>query len=144
MKLDELRTMVKKDLTIDPTELDSASLLVPQLHSKYLYFLMDEKMVLRKLKIDLSALRRDKWEYYSGKMSEDRLTELGWEQFHLKILRQDLDKYLESDEQLNTILAKIGFLEEKVDFLVGVIKAVSNLQWNIRSAIEWKKFTQGA
>ena len=144
MKLDELRTMVKKDLTIDPTELDIASLLVPQLHSKYLNFLMDEKMVLRKLKIDLSALRRDTWEYYSGKMSEDRLTELGWEQFHLKILRQDLDKYLESDEQLNTILAKIGFLEEKVDFLVGVIKAVSNLQWNIRSAIEWKKFTQGA
>lgn len=144
MKLDELRAMVKKDLTVDPTELDIASLLVPQLHSKYLNLLMDEKLVLRKLKLDLSALKRDKWEYYSGRMSEERLAELGWEPFHLKILRQDLDKYLESDTDLATILTKLAFCEEKVEFLTGVIKAVGNLHWNIRSAIEWKKFTHGA
>lgn len=144
MKLTELRAMVQKDLTVDSTELDVASLLVPQLHSKYLNLLMDEKLVLKKLKIEFATLKRDKWEYYSGKMSEERLAELGWEQFHLKILRQDLDKYLESDAALTDILAKIAFSEEKVEYLTGVIKAVSNLHWNIRSAIDWKKFTHGA
>lgn len=144
MKLNDLRAMVQKDLTVDQTELDVASLLVPQLHSKYLNLLMDEKLVLRKLKLDMSALKRDKWEFYSGKMSEERLSALGWEPFHLKILRQDLDKYLESDTDLAAMLTKIAFSEEKVEYLTGVIRAVNNLHWNIRSAIDWKKFTQGA
>jgi hypothetical protein len=144
MKLDELRAMVKKDLTVDPTELDIASLLVPQLHSKYLNLLMDEKLILRKLKLELSALKRVKWEYYSGRMSEEALAEHGWEPFHLKILRQDLDKYLESDADLGAIHTKLAFCEEKVEYLTGVLKAVANLHWNIRSAIDWKKFTHGA
>lgn len=136
--------MVTKDLRVDPTELDVASLLVPQLHAKYLNLLMDEKLALKKLKLDLAALKRDKWEYYSGKMSEERLAQLGWEQFHLKILRQDLDKYMDSDAETIAHITKIAFSEEKVEYLTGVIKAVSNLHWNIRSAIDWKKFTHGA
>jgi hypothetical protein len=144
MKMNELREMVAKDLRVDPTELDVASLLVPQLHAKYLNLLMDEKLALKKLKLDLAALKRDKWEYYSGKMSEERLAQLGWEQFHLKILRQDLDKYMDSDAETIAHITKIAFSEEKVEYLTGVIKAVSNLHWNIRSAIDWKKFTHGA
>lgn len=144
MKMNELREMVSKDLRVDPTELDVASLLVPQLHAKYLNLLMDEKLALKKLKLDLAALKRDKWEYYSGKMSEERLAQLGWEQFHLKILRQDLDKYMDSDAEIIAHVTKIAFSEEKVEYLTGVIKAVSNLHWNIRSAIDWKKFTHGA
>lgn len=144
MKINELREMVTKDLRVDPTELDVASLLVPQLHAKYLNLLMDEKLALKKLKLDLAALKRDKWEYYSGKMSEERLAQLGWEQFHLKILRQDLDKYMDSDAETIAHITKIAFSEEKVEYLTGVIKAVSNLHWNIRSAIDWKKFTHGA
>lgn len=144
MKMNELREMVAKDLRVDPTELDVASLLVPQLHAKYLNLLMDEKLALKKLKLDLAALKRDKWEYYSGKMSEERLAQLGWEQFHLKILRQDLDKYMDSDAETIAHVTKIAFSEEKVEYLTGVIKAVSNLHWNIRSAIDWKKFTHGA
>jgi len=144
MKLDELRAMVKKDLSVDPTELDIASLLVPQIHSKYLNILMDEKLVLKKLKLELSVMRKDKWEFYSGKMSEERLKELNIEPFGLKILRQDLDKYLDADQDLISIHTKIAFSEEKVEYLIGVVKAVSNLHWSIRSAIDWKKFTHGA
>jgi hypothetical protein len=144
MKLEELRAMVKKDLTVDPTELDIASLLVPQLHSKYLNLLMDEKLILRKLKLELSALKRDKWEYYSGRMSEERLAELGWEPFDLKILRQDVDIYLDADKDLIELKNKMSIQEEKVDYLNSVIKGITNRQFHIRDAITWRKFLNGS
>ena len=97
MKIDQIREQVRKDFELDETELDRESMRVPQLHNKYLNMLFDEKLLLKQQKAEHAKLRRLKWEYYSGKLDEDQLDELGWEQFDLKILRNDLDKYLESD-----------------------------------------------
>ena len=44
MKIDELREHAARDMTFDGTELDRESLRVPQLHNKYLNFLMDERL----------------------------------------------------------------------------------------------------
>ncbi len=69
---------------------------------------------------------------------------MGWPQFDYKILRADLDKYLESDTDLIDLSLKVTYQKEKVSYLENVIKAINSLQWNIRNAIEWKKFTHGA
>ncbi len=143
MKIDQIREQVRSDFELDETELDRESMRVPQLHNKYLNMLFDEKLLLKQQKAEHAKLRRLKWEYYSGKLNEDQLDELGWEQFDLKILRNDLDKYLESDEELVNLELKTSFQKEKVDYLESVIKNIANLQWNIRNAIEWKKFTHG-
>ena len=143
MKIDQIREQVRKDFELDETELDRESMRVPQLHNKYLNMLFDEKLLLKQQKAEHAKLRRLKWEYYSGKLDEDQLDELGWEQFDLKILRNDLDKYLESDEELVNQELKTSFQKEKVHYLESVIKNIANLQWNIRNAIEWHKFKGG-
>ena len=38
---------------------------------------------------------------------------------------------------------KIGYLETVVDYIKGVIKSVDNRGWDIKNAIEWKKFEAG-
>jgi hypothetical protein len=85
-----------------------------------------------------------KWEYYCGKLSEDQLKELGWEPFDLKILRQDVDIYLDADKDLIELKNKMSIQEEKVDYLSSILKGITNRQFHIRDAISWRKFLNGS
>jgi len=143
MNLSDYRNHAEKDLIIDETQLDTESLRTPQIHSKYLNFLMDEKLHLAKLQYEYKVLRRKKWLYYTGKISQEELEEEGWEPFQLNVLKTDIDKFMESDEDLQNIDIKIKYKETVVDYLQDVIKIINNRQWNIRSAIDWLKFTNG-
>ena len=144
MTLDEIRKSVNNDLPMDKTELDAESMKTPQLHNKYLIFHSDEKLILGKMQSDLSVLKRDKWLYYTGKMSQEQLEERNWEPFDLTILKTDIDKFLDSDEDIIRLSNKILLQKEKVNYLENVIKIINNRQWSIRSTIDWLKFTNGA
>jgi hypothetical protein len=144
MNMEELRLMVKDDLVMDKTELDIESMKTPQIHNKYLVMYSDEKLILGKLESDLNILKRDKWLYYTGKMSPEQLEDRGWDTFDLNILKTDIDKFLGGDEDLIKLANRILFQKEKVNYLENVIKIINNRQWNIRAAIDWLKFTNGA
>ena len=143
MNLDELKVMIKKDLDIDQTALDAESSRTPQLHNKYLVMFMDEKLKLKRMNNELSVLRRNKWLYYTGRMSQEELTQFGWEPFELNILKTEADDMIESDADYIKASEKVNFQEEKVNYLESVIKIVQNRQWQIRAMIDWLKFTQG-
>lgn len=143
MNLTELRAMVSQDMVMDDTELDIESLRTPQLHNKYLNMYHDERLLLTKKEEELKSLLRKKWEYYTGKMDSETLESLGWEPFQLNILKADIDKYLDSDKELSVLRMQISFIKEKVSYLESVVKIMNNRQWNIRSAIEWRKFING-
>ena len=142
--MEELRLMVKGDLVMDKTELDIESMKTPQIHNKYLVLYSDEKLILGKLESDLNILKRDKWLYYTGKMSPEQLEDRGWDTFDLNILKTDIDKFLSADEDLIRLANRILFQKEKVNYLENVIKIINNRQWNIRAAIDWLKFTNGS
>ena len=143
MNLDELKSMIKKDLEIDQTALDAESSRTPQVHNKYLVMFMDEKLKLKRMENELSVLRRNKWLYYTGRMSKEELDQHGWEPFELNILKNEADQMIESDTDYIKASEKVNFQQEKVSYLEDVIKIVNNRQWQIRSIIDWLKFTQG-
>ena len=143
MNLNEIKEMIQHDLTMDKTELDLESLKTPQLHSKYLNFLMDEKLVLAKKESDLKRLVKIKWLYYTGKMSQEELDFYGYEPFQLTVLKQDIDKFMQSDDELIDLNNKVKYQSEKVHFLEETLKMITNRQWLIRSAIDWIKFSHG-
>jgi len=143
MRFDDIRKMVAKDSVIDDSMLDIESLKIPQLHNKYLNLFHDERLFLRKLESEKRELLRDKWEYYSGKMSEEELERRGWEAFQLKVLKQDLDRYIYADKEVSLMTDKIVLQQEKVDYLASIIKSINGRGWEIKNAIEWRKFTNG-
>lgn len=143
MNIEQIKQLVEQELGIDPTELGDESLRVPKLHSKFMNIFHDESLLLRKYESEWRTLRKQKWEYYSGKMSQEDLKELGWEPFGHRILRQDIDIYLDSDPDMSKLNAKIELQKAKVDYLDATIKSINNRQWMIRNAIEWKKFMSG-
>ena len=76
-------------------------------------------------------------------MSEEELKQKGWEPFELNILKNDLDRFIDSDFDIINLGNKIFIQREKVNYIESVAKIISNKIWNIRSTIEWIKFTQG-
>jgi len=144
MNLDEIRRKVSDDIKMDKTELDIESMKTPQLHNKYLIIYTDEKLILGKLESDYKKLRKYKWLYYTGKMSQEQLDDMGWEPFALSLLKTDLDKFIDADDDIITLENKILLQKEKVEYLKSVVGIVTNRQWLIRSTIDWIKFTQGS
>jgi len=141
MDIEKLQEEADKDLKINDTELDIESLKTPQLHNKYLKHFNKFKLMLTKAETDLSVLKRDKWEYYTGKSSPEVYKE---KPFDLKIMRTDLDKYLDSDEELQKAIQKVKYLETVIDFLERTLRQISNRTFTIKNAIDWRKFTSGA
>lgn len=143
MNLSEYRQMVDVDLNINQTDLDTESLRTPQLHSKYLNFLSDEKLILSKLDGEYRVIKKYKWLYYTGKLSQEELEQFKWQPFQLSILKTDIDKFMDADEDIQKIYSRMQYRKTVVDYLDSIIKIISNRQWNIRAAIDWLKFTNG-
>ena len=143
MNIDQIKAQADIDTINNPSNLDEESIKIPQVHNKYLCILMDEKIVLEALESKLKLLRRDKWLYYSGKMSEEELKQKGWKPFDLNILKQEVDRFIDSDIDVINLSNKVFVQKEKVNYIESVIKIISNKIWNIRANIDWIKFTQG-
>jgi len=143
MNIEQIKAQAEIDTVIDTNHLDDEASRIPQIHNKYLCILMDEKLVLESFDSKLKILRRDKWLYYSGKLSQEELKQKGWEPFDLNILKQDIDRFIDSDIDIINLGNKVFLQKEKVNYIESVIKIISNKIWNIRSSIEWIKFSQG-
>ena len=134
---------IEADLRIDESDLASESLRTPQLHNKYLMLLMRLKNKKDKVENEYKILEKNKWLYYTGKMSEEQQKELGWEPFDLNILRTDVDRILYADIELIELQNKLNEITRIINYVEDIVKIISNRQWSIRSAIDWMKFTNG-
>ena len=141
MTLEELQIQADKDLKINDTELDLESLKTPQLHNQYLKHLTKYKLMLSRSETEYNILKREKWEYYTGKAPAEVYA---LKPFDLKILKTDIDKYLDSDVELQRQKQKVDYLQTTVDFLDRTIRQISNRGFLIKDAIDWRKFTSGA
>ena len=140
MTLDELKLQVSQDLKVDDEHLDTESLKNQEIKAKYLEHKSKFELLLFKAKGDYKRLYREKWEYYGGKADAKVYAT---KPFDFKVLKTDLGVYISADEEIIDAENKIGYLETVVDYIKGVIKSVDNRGWDIKNAIEWKKFEAG-
>ena len=141
MTLDEIQAQADKDLVIDDTELDTESLKTPILHNKYLQLFNKFNLLLKKSQWEERTLQRDKWEYYTGKSSPEVYKE---KPFDLKVLKNDVHIYINADEDIQKIQAKVVYQEAIVNYLEQILRMINNRSFTIKNAIEWRRFTSGA
>lgn len=144
MKLEDIINSWKQDSVVDSTELGRESLRIPELHHKYYKMLVSERLTLRSYEQSYKEMYKVKYEYYMGLLDEDQLKERGWEPQPLKILKQDLSIYIDSDADLGVIKQKIAVQQEKLELLESVIKIIINRGFQIKNAIDWERFKVGA
>jgi|TARA_R100000030_G_scaffold97056_1_gene85723 hypothetical protein len=140
MNLELIENLWDEDSKIDNDELHTESTKVPSLHSKY-YKIYNNILVLKKGQENkYKVLRRDKWEYYSGKASPEVYVE---KPFDFKVLKADLDKYLDADDELIKCISKIDYYDIMLSYLESILKVIQNRTYQIKNAIEWQRFIRG-
>ena len=144
MKLTEIQEQWQEDARIDQTNLGNESVRVPLLHAKYITVLSTIKLQLRKAESSYYNMRRLKYRYYRGEMSRDELEQEGWSQFQgNKPLKNEMDELLQCDADLLSQQDKIEYFKTAVYTLEQIIRSINSRTWDIKSAIEWTKFTNG-
>ena len=140
MNLDELKLQVSQDLRVDDEHLDTESLKNQEIKATYLDHKSKFELLLFKAKGDYKRLYREKWEYYGGKAdAKVYITK----PFDLKVLKSDLSVYIESDDEIIQCEHKVAYLETVVKYIDGVLKSINSRGWDIKNAIDWKKFEAG-
>lgn len=142
MKIDEIINLWQQDARIDDIELDRESLNVPVLHGKYLKIYYQEKLKLRKLKIEYKTLTKVLSEYYRGELNNpEDLEDIGREPWPKTVLKQDIPSFIEGDQQMIDHVTRMVYQEEVVSLLEDILKAINNRGYQIKNAIDWRKLT---
>ena len=141
MTLEELKQESYKDLPVKNVEnIDQESFYNQEIKAKWLDYKSRFELLLARNKGDYQVLYREKWEYYGGK-SDAKV--YAAKPFDLKVLKTDLQMYINSDEEILAVQGKIAYYESIIKYIDGVIKSIDNRGWDIRNATEWKKFEAG-
>ena len=122
-------------------DLAQLALDIPYQHNKYLNHYTDISQIKTSLEFEIRKLIREKREYYGGEADAKVYAE---KPFGSRISTQDKMKvYVESDDEVINLEAKIKFLDQMLYWLDQVMKQISNRGFQIKSAIEWEKFING-
>jgi hypothetical protein len=144
MKLTEIQEMWAKDCKIDQMNLGPESTKTPELHAKYLNLLSNSKLQLRKYESEYYRLRGRKMKWYRGELSRQDLEELGWEQWlGNKPLKNELDDFIQCDEDIIKAVDRVDYIKAVLYQLEQILRSLNGRTWDIKSAIEWTKFTNG-
>ena len=140
--LEQILSMWSNDSDMDQTEPGKELLKIPKHHNKYLSILTKHKIASKKAHFDYLRMRKIKWEYYTGKMSQEELSEYGWEPFQFT-LKSDVTTYLEADGDLIKLLEKKVYHEEAISVIESIMNELKQRTWQLRDYISWEKFIGG-
>jgi hypothetical protein len=144
MNIEDIQTMWEQDSFIDNNHLGEASTETAKVHSKYIKLMIGVKLKLTKARADYNLLRKNKFRYYRGELSREDLQHLGWEPYQLiKPLKNEMDEFLQGDQDLITLNTKIEYLETMGYLLEGILGQIKARDWQLKNGIEWKKFLAG-
>tara|TARA_Y100000004_G_scaffold188283_1_gene242198 strand:- start:808 stop:1245 length:438 start_codon:yes stop_codon:yes gene_type:complete len=140
MKIEDIEGLWDNDSKIDPYDLDSESLKIPELHNKYWKLLNVEILSLKYLESQVTIQRKKLWAYYNGISIDENSNEV----FNAKLKhKDDINAFIDGDEKYQEVKSKVLLQEQKVKYIEAIIKELSQRTWNIRNAIEWHKFKGG-
>jgi len=144
VSLEDLMSIWAEDSVIDETEPGRAMAKIPILHAKYLRILSYHNLMVKKLHNDYQRTKLLKWEYYKGNLNNpEDLKEHNLEPMVKNIIRQDIPMYLDGDNDLNKILLKKVMNQEIADAATSILKELHSRTFQIKSIIEWERFTGG-
>ena len=140
MNLDEIQSLWSEDSKLDPDNLHTESTNIPTLHAKY-YRILNRILLLKKSEENkFKVLKKEKWQYYTGKADPQVYID---KPFDHKVLRADVDKYMDADEDLIKQLSKIDYYQVMITYLDSILKNINNRTYQIKNAIEWQQFIRG-
>ena len=140
---DDIADEWAKDCKIDETQLARESKRIPELHNKYYTLYYKEVLKVKKLKADYKTLEFDKREYYDGSMAEEDLRDRGWKPYQKKVLRNEVDKYIQADKDIIKLSLTIDYHSANANFLEDIVRTIHSRNFIIKNMIDMLKFQAG-
>lgn len=144
MTLENLHKEWATDQHVDFSQPDKVLREIPLLHSKWWQVYTTERQRYLVIKNEYDDLRRAKFEWYLGRMDDEERIRRGWQPQQLRIVRQEVDTYLNSDIDLIPYAGKLEHQELKLKFIEDIIKHINNRGYLVKTYIDYLRFSQGA
>jgi hypothetical protein len=144
MTLNEIMDQWEKNSVINKAHLADEALMGGKLHSKYMNMLVRENMQLAKTKTEYNTKLMDKYLLYT-----EGAHDLATQKAHPylpksgKVLKSEVEKYLNADADMIQETLKLANQQEKVDLLRSILKSVEKRSYDINNAIDHQKFMAG-
>ena len=143
MSTDDISEIWAADSKIDETQLAQEAKKIPQLHSKYYNMYYKEALKVKKLPYDYKTLELNKREWIDGSMAEEDLREFGWKPYQKKVIRQDINQYIQADPDIIKLSLKIDYHSCRANYLEDIVKTIHSRNFIINNIIAVMKFQAG-
>lgn len=141
--IDELISEWEKDAQVDTTNPGGEMIRIPVVHSKYNKYLSLHKLAKARREAEFDKLRKLKWMYYNGKLSQQELNDLGWDPFPFT-LKSDVNVYMDADDDIIKAKSTLSFHDECISFCTYVMKELNNRTWQMKEFMAWERFERGS
>jgi Recombination, repair and ssDNA binding protein UvsY len=143
MKVEAILEAWDQDSVIDKSDLTQASIDTSRMHAKYLRWLFEERLVLRKLEQDLKDLRLRKLEFLTQGHSKETM-DLGWQlPARGSVLKSDAGTYADSDPDVVRLYLQAAHQKEKVEVLQEILKMLAVRGYQVKNAIDFQRLMAG-
>jgi len=143
MSTEDISELWAVDCKIDESNLAGESKRIPELHNKYYSLYYKEALKVKKLRYDYKELELAKREWIDGSMAEEDLKDRGWRPYQKKVLRNDVDKYIQADRDIINLSLKIDYHSTRANFLEDIIKTIHSRNFVVKNMIDILKFQHG-
>ena len=145
--LDEILTEWKNDTEpfdeMDPAKLQEKVVKLGSLHSKYTRYYAEYRVQHKKDEAVMFKLRKIKWLYYNGKLSEEELKKYELEPFQF-VLKSDINIYMDADKDMIAHNKTLEYQKAVLDTCEKIIKEINAMGYQYTSLMKYIMWTQGS
>uniref|UniRef100_A0AAU6W5H1 Repair and recombination protein UvsY n=1 Tax=Pseudomonas phage Cygsa01 TaxID=3138529 RepID=A0AAU6W5H1_9VIRU len=95
---------------------------------------------LKRMQDMLKQAKMLRWKHYSGKMPSEHYRK---QQLQEAILKTDLDRYIDTDPMVLQVGQLLNESEQRVKAIENGIKMMQTRGYDVKTVLEYKKFTSG-
>lgn len=147
MNLETILEEWKEDAKVNESNLIESTLKFASMHAKYLEIWTLAKLKLSRFKKEDKVLLKEKWRYFSGKMTQREMDERGWayDPFEggVKPIKSEMSYFYDADVELNNSKMKIEYQDATVQATKEILDTIRWRHSVVKNMIESKKFEAG-
>lgn len=133
----------KEDIKLNFLDIENELLRNSHLIGKWLTYQQNQKAKFLLIETEYKRLLSKKKRYLMGRLDDEERESNGWPVEGNKILKADLDMWLDADDEI--LKKKKHYLVQKqiVEFIDSTLSQVVDKKWSIKAYLDYKKWIEG-
>lgn len=133
----------KEDIKLNLLDIENELLRNSHLIGKWLTYQQNQKAKFLLIETDYKRFLSKKKRYLMGRLDDEERESNGWPVEGNKILKADLDMWLDADDEI--LKKKKHYLVQKqiVEFIDSTLSQVVDKKWSIKAYLDYKKWIEG-